>query len=300
MEVFDSLSFPAEPPAAAVALGFFDGVHRAHAAVIRAAVQDAAESGLVPGVFTFCLGDGEAPPNKPELRMIWTPKQRLDRVRALGIRRVYQPDFAAIADLEPEEFLSLLRDRLRVGMLSCGYDYTFGRGARGTTEQLREFCRTEGIRLQVLPPVLEGEEPISSTRIRERLSEGDIPGAERLLGCPYEIEGEVLPGRHLGHTLGFPTINQAFLANQALPRFGVYRSVTTLDGQQWDSITNVGVKPTIPGQRAPVAETHMIGAEGDFYGKWAIVRLLDLMRPEMRFEGVEALREQVLRDIASR
>ena len=299
MEIFDCLPQTGTPPTA-VALGFFDGVHRAHAAMIRAAVRDAAEHGLVPAVFTFRLGAGEMPPNKPELRMIWTPKQRLDRMQALGVRQVYQPEFTSIAGLSPEKFLCLLRDRLRVGMLSCGYDYTFGRGAQGTTDQLRKFCEAEGIRLQVLPPVLEGGEPVSSTGIRKRLAEGDIPGAERLLGGPYEIEGEVLPGRHLGHTLGFPTINQAFCPEQALPRFGVYRSSTILDGKQWNSITNVGVKPTIPGERMPVAETHMLGAEGDFYGKWATVRLMDLMRPEMRFESVEALREQVLRDIASR
>ena len=134
----------------------------------------------------------------------------------------------------------------------------------------------------------------------ELLADGDIPGARALLGGPYDIVGEVVSGRHLGHTLGFPTINQRFGGRQALPRFGVYHSVAECGGARWPAITNVGVKPTIPGLREPLAETHMIGAAGDFYGKIARVELLTMLRPESRFADVDELKAQVLADIETR
>ena len=300
MQIFHTLQ--SDHAETALALGLFDGVHLAHAKVLRSAVE-AADGGLVPAVLTFRLageGSGALLPNKPDMKLIFTEEQRLERMETQGIRRAYLPVFSDIMPLTAEDFLCSLRDKLHVRALACGEDYTFGSGAHGTVALLRSFCKDSGIALYVTPPVqLEGV-AVSSTAIRESLALGDIPRANRFLGSEYDILGEVLPGRHLGNTLGFPTLNQRFLSNQAVPCFGVYASKTTIDDRVWDSITNIGTKPTIPGERAPLAETHLLGAEGDFYGKTARVRLLRMMRPEMKFNDIEELKRQVLEDIETR
>lgn len=298
MEVYRTLDKVGGEARRSVALGLFDGVHLAHREVIRAAVSRRSE-GLVPAVLAFRLLDEELP-NKPGLRFLFSEEQRLERFASLGVEEVWEPEFSDIAALEPEEFLALLAGRLNARAVSCGYDYTFGRGAAGGVELLERFCRERGIALSVLPPFSLNGRLVSSSAIRELLAAGDIPAARALLGGPYDIWGEVLPGRRLGHTLGFPTINQSFGRRQTLPRLGVYRSVSECGGGRYLSITNVGVKPTLPGLREPLAETHLLGVEGDFYGQTARVELLSLLRDERKFADVDELRARVLRDIAER
>ena len=141
---------------------------------------------------------------------------------------------------------------------------------------------------------------ISSTAIRQAILAGDIPLANEMLGYRYALEGEVIHGHHLGRTLGFPTLNQAIPLGLLMPKFGVYSSLTHIDGETYRSITNIGIKPTIEGERAPLSETYMLGASGDFYGKVAYVELLHMMRPEKKFSGIAELKQTVLQDLAQR
>ena len=191
-------------------------------------------------------------------------------------------------------------DKLHARRLSCGYNYTFGQGAAGDTGLLRRLCAEQGVELNICPRLERDGELVSSSTIRELLGAGRIPEANALLGYRYYILGEVIHGRSLGRTLGFPTLNQVLSRPCVVPAHGVYNSVTWVRGKRYRSITNIGVKPTIEGERAPLAETYMLGAEGDFYGETARVELLEHTRPEQKFSSVEELREIVQRDISRR
>lgn len=294
MEVVTELGEQTGP--SAVALGYFDGVHIAHAAVIRAMKE--AEG--IATVLTFRLG-AQLPDSKAGMRPILTPEQRLERLERLGVERVVIPPFEEIAAIPAEEFFRrVLVEQLHARAVVCGFDYSFGRGAAGTPELLERLCREEGIGLTVVPPMEWEGEPVSSTRIRRLLEMGDLPGANALLGYPYYVLGPVIHGRSLGRTLGFPTLNQQLRPEQALPRFGVYNSRTEIEGIAYRSITNIGVKPTIEGERLPLAETHLLDTEGDFYGKTARVSLLEMTRPERKFGDLQELQDTVQQDIARR
>lgn len=294
MQVYYNLEKSLEETA--VALGFFDGVHTAHAEVIYGARQP----GLVWSVLTFRISEG-APANKSGLELILPDAQRLERLESLGVERVYFPAFREMAGLSAEDFFRrILMDKLHARRLSCGYNYTFGQGAAGDTGLLRRLCAGQGIELNICPRLERDGELVSSSTIRELLGAGRIPEANALLGYRYYILGEVIHGRSLGRTLGFPTLNQVLSRPCVVPAHGVYNSVTWVRGKRYRSITNIGVKPTIEGERAPLAETYMLGAEGDFYGETARVELLEHTRPEQKFSSVEELREIVQRDISRR
>lgn len=282
-----------------LALGFFDGVHQAHAAVIGAAV-DAAGDELVPSVLTFRTGLSR-PENKLFSKNILTEEQKLERFAALGVKQVFLPEFSDFSGMEAERFVrDILFDRLRAKVLTCGYDYSFGRGASGDVELLRQLCEQAGVTLRVQAQCCLHGQPISSTTIREFLLAGNIPAANAMLGYPYYILGRVMHGKSLGRTLGFPTLNQPFPEGQLVPKYGVYNSMTEIKGKRYKSITNVGVKPSIEGERTPLAETYLLGGEGDLYGEIARVSLMEMTRPEQKFQSLEELKAAVLRDIAAR
>lgn len=298
MELITSLSEGNRP--CSVALGFFDGVHLAHAQVIRAAVAAAGGKGAIPSVLSFRTQKGRLV-NKGNSGYILDEGQKLERFQKLGVEQVFLPEFSDLAQMEAEDFVEdILFARLQARVVACGYDYSFGKDARGRVELLQNCCERAGVTCIVLPQYRLDGEPVSSSRIRDCLLAGEIPQANRLLGYAYEITGPVIHGRSLGRTLGFPTLNQAFSPDRLVPRFGVYNSTTVIEGRVYDSITNIGVKPTIEGVRAPLAETYLLDADGDFYGAFARVTLLELTRPERKFESLEELKQTVHRDIRAR
>lgn len=298
MQVFTELRAGEKPTA--VALGLFDGVHIAHAQVIRAVTN---KLPFVPAVLTFRIDAQfeQMPPNKQGIRTILTDEQKLEQFERLGVEQVWMPEFSELADLTPEAFFNdVLLGRLHAAALSCGYDYSFGKHAAGQVGLLHSLCEQNGVALSVLPAFDRNHTLVSSTAVRNCLMSGDIPTANALLGYPYYLLGEVVHGRSLGKTLGFPTLNQLFAPNQLVPRYGVYNSTTEIAGKSYPSITNIGVKPTIEGERAPLAETYLIGGEGDLYGETARVALIEMTRPEQKFNGLDELRAAVHRDIDAR
>lgn len=288
---------PHQDEPSAVALGFFDGVHTAHAQVIRAVLE---QEGCVPTVLTFST-DTALPVSKAGSGLLMTEEQKRRRIASFGIRRMFEPSFSEIGAFSAEEFFEeILCARLRAQVLSCGYDYRFGKGAKGDTALLQKLCAARGVRLIVIPRCSDHGITVSSSEIRRAISSGDMVRANELLGYRYTVDGVVIHGRSLGRTLGFPTLNQRLWKRLLLPKFGVYSSVTHIQGETHRSITNIGVKPTIEGDRAPLAETYMLDAEGDYYGKEASVELLRMSRPEQRFTSIKELKETVLCDIAHR
>lgn len=279
----------------AIALGFFDGVHLGHQAVIGRAVARR-EEGLVPSVFTFTMGGG-APAGKSGHTYLMTPEERYAAMERLGVQRVFCPDFSQFRDLSPREYVEdLLIGKLKARALCCGADHHFGKNAAGDVELLRELCRPHGVRVEVVQPVLlEGGERISSSAIRRALTQGQPAAAARMLGRPFGFEQRVVHGKALGRKLQFPTINQQLPTGITLPAQGVYATAVRVEGKFHPGVTNIGPQPTVDGNRV-LAETYIIGYQGDLYGEMVWVGFLDYLRPVEKFASLEELRAQLARD----
>ena len=280
----------------AVALGYFDGVHTGHRAVIGAAVEAARREGLVPRVFTF-RPEGNAPASKGELTLLQTEEQKAAVLESLRVEETVCPPFAAFRSMSPEEYVrSFLAGVLRAKVIVCGFNYHFGRGGLAGVEELRALCAPLGIRVEALPPVLWQGEVVSSTRIRQCIREGQIEEAAAMLCAPFTLAAEVVHGKGLARTLSWPTINQLFPPDFTIPRRGVYWSQVEIGGRRWNGITNVGIKPTLHETNLTM-ETYILDYKGDLYGQELSVALLRFLRPESQFASVQALSQRILADI---
>ena len=279
----------------AVALGLFDGVHLGHRAVIAKAVE-MAEHGYIPSAFTFACSSLLEKQGRI-IEYIYPDSFKAELISELGIGDIFCEDFSSIKDLSGEEFVrDFLKEKLSTCFVSCGRDFRFGKNASCNISDLSELCRRYGIGLGITEDVTSGGENISSRRIRELLSSGNMTFAAELLGRCYSICSEVVHGKHLGRTLGFPTINQNFSPGQLVPRFGVYRTDVLVNGITYAAVTDIGVKPTISGERSPLAETHIVGFEGDIYGETVNTSFRAFIRPEMKFSSLDELRIQIAED----
>ena len=281
----------------AIALGFFDGVHLGHQAVIGRAVAHR-EEGLAPSVFTFTMG-AEGPAGKRGHTYLMTPEERYASMERLGVERIFCPDFSQFRGMSPREYVEeLLVGRLRAKVVCCGEDHHFGRDAAGDVTLLRELCGPLGVRVEVVPPVLlEDGSRVSSSAIRAALREGRPAAAARMLGRPFGFDQRVVHGKALGRKLQFPTINQQLPAGITLPAQGVYATAVRVEGRFLPGVTNIGPQPTVDGNRV-LAETYIIGYQGDLYGEMIWVGLLEYLRPVQRFPSLEALQTQLERDTA--
>ena len=180
----------------------------------------------------------------------------------------------------------------------CGFNYTFGKGGKGTGKTLREFGKKNGFRTVIVPEVIVEGETVSSTRIRKVLSEGDIPMANRLLGTGYTLSGKVENGKQLGRTMGFPTANVRIPRHKALPAFGVYDCwLETADGSYHPAVVNVGQHPTLPEGNVTV-EAHVLTEDAlDLYGQHVRLSFMRFQRAEIRFDSKDELQEQIARDV---
>jgi len=296
--VTQDITTPRDAPSA-VALGFFDGVHMGHRAVISAAVFAAREGGLVPRVFTFRRPgpDSKMPASKSGLTLLQTEEQKEAVLDRLGVEEVVCPSFGDFCAMTPERFVQvLLGEVLRAKELACGFNYHFGRGGSAGVPELRELCAPLGIRVTALPPVLWGDEVVSSSRIRQCIRDGDTEQAARMLQSPFTLKAEVIHGKSLARTLSWPTINQIFPPDFTIPRHGVYWSRVELDGRTWDGVTNVGVKPTLHETNLTM-ETYILDYSGDLYGRTVPVSLLRFLRPEQQFPSVQELSRRIQEDI---
>lgn len=280
-------------------MGLFDGVHCGHRAVIRYAV-DIAEGypGIDPAVFTF---ETDTVTSKGDNGVEWLLSRELKReiIEGLGIKYIYSPDFMNFKNLSSEEFVELvLCGKLDAAFVICGEDFRFGRNASGDVGELDRLCRRRGIRVSVVPPVIgEHGMRISSTMIRELIREGKTEEANRLLGHPFMMKLPVAYGHRIGRTMNFPTVNQYFPKRQIVPRFGVYASKAEYGGQVYKGVTNIGVKPTVHNTDVPLAETYIMGFDGDLYGETVKISLISFIRPEVRFDSTEQLAAQIQKDI---
>ena len=279
-----------------VALGFFDGVHLGH----RAVIDDCAahKDGRLSAVLTFSDSPARLMGNN-EVRLLTDNERKAELIAGCGIDALIFADFPRIRELSAEDFIRrVLRDRLRAKRVVCGYNYRFGRDGRGDTRMLRELCREEGIEVCVKEPVGVGGESVSSTAIREKLSRGDIEGANRMLGYRYTVAGKIGSGNHIGTKMGFPTVNIPMGEGLAVPRYGVYAAYLTVDGKTYRGATNIGVHPTVGENLVPLCETFLLDYEGEaLYGEEAVCEPIRFIRPERRFGSLDELTAQVGADI---
>ena len=276
------------PVGSAVALGFFDGVHLGHQAVIRAAVKDAQCNGLTPAVFTFSL------PMQNSLKggRIDTQEEKLNCIQKLGAQHYMEPAFEEFRDLLPEQFvLDVLIGQYGAKALFCGDNFTFGKKAAGNVELLRRLCEPRGVRVCVVSMAQWQGTTVSSTRVRAALEEGDIPLANALLGRPYRIDFPVRHGQGLGSKLGFPTINQVYPAGYVMPKFGIYITRVLVDGQWYAGATGMGTRPTVnESGEGPTCETFIPDFEGQLYGECPVLEFYRYIAPSRRFDSLEELK----------
>ncbi len=276
--------------ASAVALGTFDGIHKGHKAVLDSALK----SGYNPVAITFSL-----PPKrvlgKAEGVLIGV-SEKCDRLRSMGFSEVQLLDFEKVKDLGPSEFLEKIKKDWNCKYISCGFNFRFGAGAAGDIDFLREYCSENGIELSIADAVTDGSEPISSTKIRRLLADGEIEKANELLGYDFGFYGVVVHGDMRGRTIGFPTINQMYPQNFTPIKFGVYKTVVNCEGISYSGVTNVGVRPTFHNDFIS-AETYIVNFSGDMYGKNVDIRFKSFIRPEKEFGSIDELKTAIQSDI---
>ena len=274
----------------AVALGTFDGIHKGHLAVLGSAIKSKVDKRVV---VTFA-----APPMKVGAKLIMPEKIKEEEFLKLGFDEVLLLDFCEVKDMSPTEFLDMLFAKYNVKIISCGFNYRFGKFASGDTETIKEYAQNHNAECIVSEPVYYLDEPISSTRIRTAIELGDIKNANEMLVKPFFIESTVISGDARGRKMGFPTANQIPDSDVAMLKFGVYKTETEVDGIKYNSITNIGIRPTYKTE-TPISETHIIGFSGDLYGKSIRVSFLEFIRGEKKFSGLDEVKSQIQMDLKS-
>ena len=275
----------------AVALGYFDGIHLGHKAVIGKAV-DAKKSGLVPAAFTF----SSTPKSKDKNSQLLTYNEKLSIFENLGIEILYILDFENLKDYSPEDFVKkIISEVFNAGEVFCGFNYRFGKTGAGSTDELNKLCEKENIKVGICNPVELDGDLVCSTEIRNALKNGDIKKANRFLGYDFGLKSEVLKGNNIGSKIDTPTINQKFENGIILPKFGVYASIVTIENERYTGVTNIGVKPTVGSRNLPNCETWMPEYKGDnLYGKTVDVRLKEFIRPERKFNSLDELKAEII------
>lgn len=277
------------------ALGFFDGVHLGHQALLIECRRMAEEMGMIAGAVTF-LGHPDALVNGITPALINTYSDRAKLLRQFGMDTVVELPFdRALMTMSHDNFLKLLITKYHAAGFVCGHDFRFGRYGEGNADKLRAFCEAEGIGCTVVPEQKIGDVTISSTHIRSLLEQGDVEEAERFLGHRHILTGVVVPGHHLGRTIGTPTANLVLPRGLLIPRFGVYICRAIVDGVSYPAVTNVGIRPTLGGSNITV-EPWILDFEGDLYGQELTLEFNKFLRPEKRFASLEELRREIIKN----
>lgn len=277
----------------AVALGFFDGLHAGHLAVLKPALAQK-EKGLVPAVLLFdehplTVLKGE------KIARLMSSEKREKMLTEMGFE-IIKYSFSAIKDMSAQDFVKkVLKEQLKAGFVSCGFNYRFAKNGTGTTATLESLCGKEGIEACVCPRITVNGETVCSTAIRKAATTGDMKTVLAMLGRPLEFCTTVFSGDHRGRLLGAPTINQYLPENFIEPRFGVYASTVELDGKTYMGVTNIGNRPTFDGVSVR-SETFILDFEGDLYGRLIDVKLYAFIREEMKFSGFDELKERIAVD----
>lgn len=277
-----------------LALGTFDGCHEGHRAIFGSALRLAMRLKAKCGIYTFSNIPNTATGSK---KSIYTLEEKINFIRKTGADYLIVDEFTDIRNLRGEEFVnSVLRERLRCIGAACGFNYRFGMGAELGAEDLARIFENCGGRVEICPPILYNDTPISSTLIRELIEKGECESI--LPYCdPYTVYNRVLKGKQLGRKMGTPTINQLIPESKVKPKKGVYITECEIGEDVYPSVTNVGSRPTTDGDGAfENMETHIIGYDGNLYSSYIKVNFYKFLRDEIKFDSLDALISQIERD----
>lgn len=273
----------------AIVLGTFDGLHKGHRAVIEKA----------QGFYTVAVTFG-VPPKAffgSNRELLMTLSDKAQALKALGISEVLTLDFSKVFAMSAEDFFQFLKNKYSPSLIACGFNYRFGSGASGDPDMLRALCEESGIEFRCAEKV--GEEiAVSSSELRSMVAAGDVKKANEQIFGGFKFTSPVIHGNSRGKSFGFPTINQQFPDELVKPRFGVYKSRVIIGGKEYESITNIGVRPTFKTDFVG-CETFIKDFEGDIYGEEVTLKFLEFIRDEEKFSTAEALIAAVKSDIKS-
>jgi riboflavin kinase/FMN adenylyltransferase len=280
-------------------IGSFDGVHRGHQVLIKAMVADAQAAGIPSVVLTFYPHPSVVLRGRQPAFYITAPDEKAKLLGDLGVEFVITQCFdIELSQMSAVSFLDVLQDRLAFQRLWVGEDFALGHQRIGNRLFLEQASVERGFQLHVVDPASAGGEVISSTRVREALRSGDVARVATYLGRPFVIPGTVIKGSNRGKGLGFPTANLNIWEERAYPGSGVYACLVEVEGEQWQAVTNIGVRPTFEADgTTSTIETHLLDFNGDLYSRELTVVFIDRLRDERRFSNTEALLTQIERDI---
>ncbi len=276
-------------------IGYFDGMHKGHQALIHKTVEMAAAKGCETALITFDPDPWVAIKGIEDVQHISTMQQRFNRAESFGIQNIVILKFTKeMSALTPEAFLKDILGKLTLQGLVCGFDFHYGKRGMGSIDTLR---RDADFDIAVVDAVTDAEGKISSTRISNCITEGEMEKAADMLGCWFSIEGTVVHGRHQGTGMGFPTANIRYSSEYLLPKGGVYAGFILLDGVRYPAMVNLGHNPTFNFRTKMSLEAHMIDFEGDIYNRAVVCEFVSFMRPEQKFESRDHLIAQLHTDI---
>lgn len=281
-------------------IGIFDGVHRGHQEILRSLVIGAHTANAPAVVLTFTPHPAIVLGGKTDFKCLTTPDERAVLLGSFGVNDVITQTFdLELAGHTATEFMGRLSSKLGLHQLFIGYDTALGRGREGDAARLTEIGKELGYTVQVVPPLKDQAGIISSTRIRAAVAAGNVSAAASDLGRCYSITGPVIHGDRRGHTLNLPTANIQIPAGKVLPAYGIYACHAWLKGQPYPAATSIGVRPTFYSSDlpAPTIEAHLLNFNEDIYGQEVKLEFVEYLRPEEKFVSVEALLDQISRDI---
>lgn len=282
----------------AVALGSFDGLHLGHQYLIKEMMIRAEKKGLIKSVFTFNNDVLVQFKTNEANNMLMSNAQKILRFKDMGIELLYLADFTeSLMHMIPYEFVKqIIVDKLKAKLVVIGFNYRFGYKAQGDVEFLREAGKNFGFEVVIIDPITSGDRIISSSYIRELISEGLVQKANALLGRPFTISGTIVKGKGRGKGLGFATANLKLDTDYQIPKFGVYKTYTYINGKIYLSVTNIGSNPTFDDVGFSI-ETHIIDFNKELYGHKIEICLLEFIRKEIKFTNKDELKIQVMDDI---
>lgn len=292
-----TLDFHVDEPTV-ITLGKFDGLHRGHELLMDGLKEKNSLLGYKTVVFTF-----DIPPKKGvegnDCKVITTNEEKRFIFEKSGVDYLIECPFTKdVMCMEPEAFIKWIVEALNVKCFVVGTDFCFGHNRAGNYKVLREFEEKYGYETVVMDKMQEDGRDISSTFIREEIQKGNIPKVNHLLGYEFFVKSVVVHGNKIGRTIGIPTINMKLEADKMLPPLGVYVSRVVIGDEWYMGVSNVGCKPTISGDNPVGVETYIIDFCQDVYDREIIVQFLEYVRPEMKFESIDALKDQMNEDIA--
>lgn len=279
-------------------IGVFDGVHLGHQHLISRLKEKSRDAGLLSGLVTFNCHPKALLAPQTELPYLTSLEERIELIHGMGVDRVIVLSFTnELAQLTAREFVELLKEYLGMHGLVIGPDFALGRGREGNAELLRSLGQEFDFAVEVVPPIMIGEEVISSTAIRGGLAQGDVENITKMLGRRFRLSGIVVHGDGRGGSLlGFPTANLAIPGNHVLPADGVYVTLAHLKDTVGLAVTSIGVRPAFDAGERTV-ETYILDFNGHLYGHKLIIEFVRRLRGEMRFETPDALKAQIESDV---